>query len=310
MTDAGGPGRSRPPRAHRARHDPRAAGRRGGPGRAPSPAPRHVADRHRRAIPPGPRTATSALNPSGSPPCSAGYARRRCGVDRRSPHRRKALSHPRSTGPREPRRIRQPAPPIRKSPHPSESIMGADMGLPALRPDPLPPARRDPQPRLDRRALRIPISRAVPESRPPRRAGRPHGRRPGFVARPPSSERLVGVEFEWLTVCLHDPAAPAAARARPLPSPNPSGPCRTAAASPSNPAARSSCPSVASPGLESIDALADDAAVLGQRARQRRHRRRRDRARATDRRRRVVRSPRYDAMESYFDAVGRRPAAR
>ena len=32
----------------------------------------------------------------------------------------------------------------------------------------------------------------------------------GFVARPPSSDRLVGIEVEWLTVCLQDPEVPAA----------------------------------------------------------------------------------------------------
>ena len=31
----------------------------------------------------------------------------------------------------------------------------------------------------------------------------------GFVARPPSDERLVGIEIEWLTVALDDPTEPA-----------------------------------------------------------------------------------------------------
>ena len=71
--------------------------------------------------------------------------------------------------------------------------MGADMGLTGAspRPHPLPPARRDPQPRLDRRALRISISRAVTEPRPPRRAGRPHRRRPRLRG-PAAVERAPG----------------------------------------------------------------------------------------------------------------------
>jgi glutamate--cysteine ligase len=124
----------------------------------------------------------------------------------------------------------------------------------------------------------------------------------GFVARPPSSERLVGVEFEWLTVCLHDPAVPAALEH-----------IRSVAESVTlprgsrvtyEPGGQVELSTVASPGLASIDALADDAAVLG-------------RALANagigivaigleprTRRARVVQSPRYDAMESYFDASG------
>jgi glutamate--cysteine ligase len=125
----------------------------------------------------------------------------------------------------------------------------------------------------------------------------------GFVARPPSSERLVGLEFEWLTVCLRDPQVPAALEhvravadsVTPLPN---------ASRVSYEPGGQIELSTVPAPGLEAVVALAEDGAVLG-------------RALADAgigivgiglepgiRRARVVRSPRYDAMESYFDASG------
>ena len=123
-----------------------------------------------------------------------------------------------------------------------------------------------------------------------------------FVARPPSSERLVGIEFEWLTVCLRDPQVPAfleqvraVAEAVTLP---------YGSRVSFEPGGQVELSTVAAPGLDALDALAEDAAVLG-------------RALAAAgigivaiglepgvRRARVVQSPRYDAMESYFDASG------
>jgi len=124
----------------------------------------------------------------------------------------------------------------------------------------------------------------------------------GFVARPPSSERLAGIEFEWLTVCLEDPEVPAALEhvrsvAGSLTLPHSSRITY-------EPGGQVELSTVASRGLGAIEALADDAAVLG-------------RALADAgiglvaiglepriRRARVLQSPRYDAMESYFDASG------
>ena len=123
----------------------------------------------------------------------------------------------------------------------------------------------------------------------------------GFVARPPSSERLVGLEFEWLTVSLRDPAVPAALEhvravaesVTPLPH---------ASRVTYEPGGQLELSTVAAPGVGAITALAEDSEVLG-------------RALAAadigivgiglepgPRRARVVQSPRYDAMESYFDA--------
>jgi len=124
----------------------------------------------------------------------------------------------------------------------------------------------------------------------------------GFVARPPSSERLVGLEFEWLTVCLQDPEVPAAiehvrAVAESLALPHGS----RITYEPGGQVELSTAPA---PGLGAIEVLAADAAVLGRALAEagiglvaiglepRTHRAR------------VVHSPRYDAMESYFDASG------
>ena len=124
----------------------------------------------------------------------------------------------------------------------------------------------------------------------------------GFVARPPSSERLVGLEFEWLTVCLQDPEVPAAiehvrAVAESLALPHGS----RITYEPGGQVELSTAPA---PGLGAIEVLAADAAALGRALAEagiglvaiglepRTHRAR------------VVHSPRYDAMESYFDASG------
>lgn len=125
----------------------------------------------------------------------------------------------------------------------------------------------------------------------------------GFVARPPSDERLVGIELEWLTVALDDPTQPAdldrvhaaAATVTPLPH---------ASRVTFEPGGQIELSSVPGCGLDSIPAVAHDAHVLGGAL-----------ANAGigllgiglepgDRRPRAVRSPRYDAMESFFDATG------
>jgi len=124
----------------------------------------------------------------------------------------------------------------------------------------------------------------------------------GFVARPPSSDRLVGIEVEWLTVCLQDPEVPVALehiRAIAESVTLPYGSRVTF-----EPGGQVELSTVASPGLGAVESLAVDAAILG-------------RALADagiglvaigleprTRRARVVQSPRYDAMESYFDASG------
>src|SRR6185503_19258006 len=83
----------------------------------------------------------------------------------------------------------------------------------------------------------------------------------GFVARPPSSERLVGVEFEWLTVCLHDPEVPAALEHIRSVAESVTLPRRSRVSY--EPGGQVELSTVAFPGLAAIDALADDAAVLG-----------------------------------------------
>jgi glutamate--cysteine ligase len=123
-----------------------------------------------------------------------------------------------------------------------------------------------------------------------------------FVARPPSSERLVGIESEWLTVCLQDPQVPATLEHVRAVAEGVQLPCGSRVSF--EPGGQVELSTVAAPGLDALDALADDAAVLG-------------RALADAgigivaiglepgiRGARVVQSPRYDAMESYFDASG------
>ena len=113
---------------------------------------------------------------------------------------------------------------------------------------------------------------------------------------------MIGLEFEWLTVCLHDPEVPAVlehVRALAESVALPHGSRVTY-----EPGGQVELSTMALPRLDAIEALADDAAVLGH-------------ALADGgigliaigleprtRRARVVQSPRYDAMESFFDASG------
>jgi glutamate--cysteine ligase len=123
-----------------------------------------------------------------------------------------------------------------------------------------------------------------------------------FVARPPSSERLVGIESEWLTVCLRDPQLPAVLEHVRAVASGVTLPCRSTLSY--EPGGQVELSTVAAPGLDALDALATDGAALGG-------------ALAAAgigivaiglepgiRRARVVQSPRYDAMESYFDESG------
>ena len=124
----------------------------------------------------------------------------------------------------------------------------------------------------------------------------------GFVARPPSSERLVGLEFEWLTVCLEEPEVPAALDHVRAVAESVVLPHRSRVTF--EPGGQVELSTVASPGLRAIETLADDAAVLGRALADARIGLIAIGLEPGTRRARVVRSPRYDAMELYFDASG------
>lgn len=124
----------------------------------------------------------------------------------------------------------------------------------------------------------------------------------GFAPRPPSSQRLVGIEIEWLPVRLDAPdqaADPEVVR-------DVAGRLRLPRGSRVSfePGGQVELSTVAAPGLDAIGALAADGICLGE-------------ALAEvgvgltgiglepgRRRGRGVHSPRYDAMEAYFDASG------
>jgi glutamate--cysteine ligase len=155
---------------------------------------------------------------------------------------------------------------------------------------------------VDRRALRIAIG--VPTQTPvldPAAAVRVAADH-GFVPRPETDERLVGIEIEWLTVRRDDPARPAAltdVRAA----------AEAAALSHGSrisfePGGQIELSSAAAPAPHAVTALAADAAVLTNSLH----------SSGIDllaiglepgaRRERAVRTPRYDAMERFFDARG------
>jgi glutamate--cysteine ligase len=156
---------------------------------------------------------------------------------------------------------------------------------------------------VDRRALRVAV--AVPS--PTRvlhaaEAGQIAADH-GFVARPPSDERLVGIEVEWLTVALEDPARAAdvdrtraaAATVTPLP---------RASRVTFEPGGQVELSSVAERSLDAITAIDDDAQVLGKALSGAGIGLLGTGLEPGNRRPRAVRSPRYDAMESFFDATG------
>jgi glutamate--cysteine ligase len=124
----------------------------------------------------------------------------------------------------------------------------------------------------------------------------------GFVARPPSSERLVGLEFEWLTVCLQDPEVPAPLDHVRRVAESVTLPHRSRLSY--EPGGQVEISTLASPGLGAIEALADDAAVLGHALADAGIGLMAIGLEPRTRRARVVHSPRYDAMERYFDASG------